>query len=185
MNRFRGLVANLSQSSFLLITSTLMTSTLITLSLFTSSPKALPVEFDAGFRGVISEEKYDMGLSGELGAIAPVDSKWEVGLHLNYTHFRPHSETGGTADEWGGYVTAYYLPTIDQPFSLRLGPHIGTNYMSDDFSRGLSLDFGGDAMVFVPIKNNFKVYVCFAPSFIIGSYTTSIYRIGFGVEYHR
>jgi len=180
MSNFRGLVAPLLQSSFLLLTFSLPT-----VSLLVSPVKAIPVDFDAGFRGVISEEKYDMGLSGELGVITPIDSSWEAGLHLNYTHFRPHTEIGGTADEWGGYVTAYFLPTLDQPFRLRLGPHIGINFMSDDFTSGNSLDLGGDVMAFVPVKNNYKIYACFAPSFIIGSYTQAIYRIGFGVEYHR
>ncbi|MDB5050014.1 MAG: hypothetical protein JWO30_3085 [Fibrobacteres bacterium] len=137
------------------------------------------VDLDGGVRAAIFDENYKLGVGGELGVIAPAAALWDLGLHLNYTHFKSKTETLDDATELGGYVAAYYKPALDQGFSLRLGPHIGYSELEGHF-----LDLGGDVMAVFKITPALSFYGAFIPSFLIGSDTQSLFRIGLGLEYH-
>lgn len=145
--------------------------------------RAFTLDYDAGFRAAIYDENYNLGLGGELGAIANLNSAWDAALHLNYSHYSARTQTWSPADEYGGYLTAYYLPNLDQPFRLRIGPHLGTNYITSTLFTNLFLDIGADMMAAIPVAKNFKAYASFSPSFLIGSEMQSIYRIGVGIEF--
>lgn len=135
--------------------------------------------WDAGLRADIYDENYELGVGGELGAVATSSETWDFGLHLNYTHFAAQAEGLPNANEVGGYVAAYWKPQIDQAFWLRLGPHVGYAYVVDHYA-----DLGGDAMAVFKTSLAFDFYAAFIPSFFVGKHTQAMVRIGLGLEYH-
>ncbi len=137
-----------------------------------------PIDYDAGLRAVIYDDLYKLGLGAEVGAVSGLNPNWDVGLHLNYTHFRPKTESWPAISEYGGYVTAYYLPTLDQDFSLRLGPHIGYAHVYDSY-----LDIGGDLMAVFKLNPTTSLYANFVPSYFLGSNSQALVRVGLGVHY--
>ena len=156
-----------------------------------SSGKALrspgAVDWDIGFRGSIGEETYKLGLGGQLGVIYGSGAHSDLGLHLNYSYFRPkHIQT--TMREYGGFITWYRVPHLkDQPFQMRLGPHVGVAFFqSDDFNRWF-VDLGGDLMIVFEANPNFHYYLCFSPAYQLAvpsvSLSQTMFRVGFGVEF--
>ncbi len=151
-------------------------ATLLCLSPFLAS--AAPV-WDLGVRADIYDENYELGVGGELGVIAPSSETWDFGLHLNYTHFSPQTENWTSAEEYGGYVAAYWKPKIDQAFWLRLGPHAGYSYINNHYA-----DLGGDVMAVFKTTPALDFYAAFIPSFFVGKHSQAMIRIGLGLEYH-
>lgn len=152
--------------------------TLLSMSHLASPVAAGTLDYDAGLRASIYDDNYKLGVGGELGAVAGVAPNWDIGLHLNYSHFAPKTETWTATEEFGGYVTAYFLPSIDQPFTLRLGPHAGVTKIRNTF-----VDLGGDIMAVFQVMPKTRFYANFVPSFLIGKDSQSIFRVGIGVEY--
>lgn len=142
-----------------------------------SAAWAAPLDLDAGLRAAIYDDDYDLGVGGSLGVVTSAAPKWDLGLHLNYTHFASKT-IREDADEFGAYVVAYFLPAIDQGFALRLGPHIGYSKIESHF-----LDLGLDAMVVFKVAAQTKFYATFVPSYLVGENGQQLFRIGFGVEY--
>jgi len=136
-----------------------------------------PLDLDAGLRAAVYDDNYKLGVGMELGAVASVAPRWDLGLHLNYTGFESKTMRPDTR-EFGGYAAAYFLPAVDQAFSLRVGPHIGYSRIESNF-----LDLGADAMVVFTVAPGTKFYAAFVPSILIGDNSHSLFRIGFGVEY--
>ena len=145
--------------------------------------KATALDLDVGLRASIYDENYKLGVGGELGAIVPATANMYLGLHLNYTNFRKKTETIPDANEFGGYVTAYFHPTIDQGFSLRIGPHIGYSALGSSDKRESYLDLGGDVMAVFKATNTLNFYAAFIPAFFIGPDPQSLIRFGFGLHY--
>jgi hypothetical protein len=139
---------------------------------------AAPV-WDLGLRADIYDENYELGVGGELGAIVPSGDNWDFGLHLNYTHFAPQTENWEAADEFGGYVAAYWKPKIDQAFWLRIGPHLGYSHVVGHYA-----DLGGDVMAVFKTTPALDFYAAFIPSFFVGEHPQAMVRIGLGLEYH-
>ena len=139
-----------------------------------------PLDVDAGLRGSIYDDKYDLGKGGELGILRPASPAWDLGLHLNFSHYPTKvPDTYPSVKEYGGYVAAYFRPAIEQVFSLRLGPHIGYAKISGSY-----LDLGGDVMVIFKTTPALDIYAAFIPSFMIGKNAQTLVRVGVGVEYH-
>jgi hypothetical protein len=139
-----------------------------------------PLDLNAGLRAAIYDENYKLGYGLELGLLQNLSPVFDVGLHLNYTRFNEKTPEWGDTDEMGGYVTAYYIPTLaDQPFEARLGPHIGGTRVVESWH----LDLGGDAMVLFQVADKTKFYAAFIPSYLIGKESQGLIRIGFGIEY--
>lgn len=132
---------------------------------------------DAGLRASIFDERYKLGLGGELGALVPAGADWDWGGHLNYSHFAAQIAGTESAEEFGGYLAAYFKPRIDQVFWLRLGPHLGYAHVDGHF-----LDLGGDAMAVFKASPNVDWYAAVVPSLFIGPSIQSMIRIGMGVE---
>jgi hypothetical protein len=105
---------------------------------------------------------------------------WDLGLHLNYTHFAAKTDNWEPVDEIGAYVGAYYKPKIDQAFWLRIGPHAGFSKVGD-FNY---IDLGGDVMAVFKTTPTLDIYGAFMPSFLIGENGQALIRIGLGVQYH-
>jgi hypothetical protein len=139
---------------------------------------AAPV-LDLGLRAAIYDENYELGVGAELGVIAASSETWDFGLHLNYTRFEPQTENWTAANEFGGYVAAYWKPKIDQAFWLRLGPHLGYSYLVDHYA-----DLGGDVMAVFKTTPALDFYAAFIPSFFVGEHPQAMVRIGLGLEYH-
>jgi hypothetical protein len=138
---------------------------------------AAPV-LDLGLRASIYDENYELGVGGELGAIASAGEAWDLGLHLNYSHFAAQTENWTSAEEFGGYVAAYFKPRIDQAFWLRLGPHLGYSHVVDHY-----LDLGGDVQAVFKTTPALDFYAAFVPSFFIGEHSQAMIRIGLGLQY--
>ena len=140
---------------------------------------ARAVDLDAGLRASIYDDNYKLGVGGELGAVKSLSPAWDMGLHLNYSHFTSKApQSVASVNEYGGYVAVYFLPAIDQGFSLRIGPHIGYSKIENHF-----LDLGGDAMAIFKATPTLSFYGAFIPSFLIGKGGESLFRVGLGVEY--
>ena len=147
------------------------------LCLFPLLAAAAPT-WDLGARADIYEENYKLGVGAELGLILPANPGWDFGLHLNYGHYEPQNDgVVDAADEFGGYVAAYYKPKIDQAFWLRLGPHLGYAHIVDHFA-----DLGGDVMAVFKATPTVDFYATIIPSLLIGGDTQPLIRIGLGVE---
>lgn len=138
-----------------------------------------PVAWDLGLRAAIYDENYKAGVGGELGAILSASDGWDLGLHLNYTHFAAKTEHWDSVDEMGGYIGAYYKPKIDQAFWLRIGPHIGYAKVYDHY-----VDIGGDVMAVFKATPTLDIYGAFIPAFFAGKDGQTLIRVGFGIEYH-
>jgi hypothetical protein len=160
-----------------------LTALLPFLCLAALAPKATAIDLDLGLRASIYDENYKLGVGGELGAIVSATANMDLGLHLNYTSFRTKTETIDDANEFGGYVTAYFHPAIDQGFSLRIGPHIGYSAIGSSDNRESYLDLGGDVMAVFKATNTLNFYAAFIPAFMIGPDPQSLIRIGFGLQY--
>jgi hypothetical protein len=142
-------------------------------------------DLDAGLRAAIFDDNHKLGVGGELGVVVPASASWDLGLHLDYTGFTSKiPETVDDATELGGYVAAYFKPVLDQGFSLRLGPHVGYSHLAGQPTQGHYVDLGGDVMAVFKISQAFSFYGAFIPSFLIGSDTQSLFRIGLGLEFH-
>ena len=139
---------------------------------------AAPV-WDLGLRADIYDENYKLGVGGELGAVVSANDAWDLGLHLNYSHFAPQTENWTAAEEAGGYVAAYFKPKIDQAFWLRLGPHVGYSHVVDHY-----LDLGGDVEAVFQTTPALDFYAAFIPSFFVGKDSQAMVRIGLGLQYH-
>lgn len=139
---------------------------------------AAPMDLDVGLRASIYDENYKLGLGGEIGAVVNTTPKWDMGLHLNYTRFRPKTDAWDAANEFGGYLSFYYKPEIDQGFRLRIGPHVGYANIENHY-----LDLGADVMAVFDIKPGMKFYGAFIPCFMIGEEGQSLIRIGLGMEF--
>lgn len=141
---------------------------------------AAPLSWDLGLRAAIFDENYKAGVGGEAGVIMPASDGWDLGLHLNYTHFAPKTDNWVAADEMGAYVGAYYKPKIDQAFWLRIGPHIGYSRIGDYNY----VDIGGDVMAVFKTTPTLDMYGAFIPSFVAGENGQLLVRVGFGIQYH-
>ncbi len=150
----------------------------LAMSLFALPAVAASIKLDGGIRTAIYDENYKAGLGGELGLLKPLSEDWDIGLHLNYLHFRIKTENWTPVDEMGGYVTAYIRPKLNLDFSLRLGPHIGFSYVKNPYA-----DLGGDLMAYYGLNPNLDLYAAFIPSFLIGKNSQAMIRIGLGLEY--
>ena len=149
------------------------------LCLFPCLASAAPASWDVGARAAIFDDNYKLGVGGELGLILPAGTGWDIGLHLNYTHFEPQNDgVINAAEEFDGYVAAYFKPKIDQAFWLRLGPHIGYSHVVDHFA-----DVGGDLMAVFKVAPTTDFYAAIIPSMLIGEETQTMIRIGLGVEF--
>ncbi len=145
-----------------------------------SPAMAHSMTLDAGLRASIYDDNYNLGTGGELGLLVPASPAWDFGLHLNASHYASKlPETIGSTNEYGGYVTAYYKPSIDQFFSMRMGPHLGYAKIENDF-----IDVGGDIMAVLKTTEALDIYVAFIPSFMIGKAGQTLVRIGIGLEYN-
>lgn len=156
------------------------------LAVCASAPLCLPtvsaaadVAWNLGLRASVYDENYKMGVGGEAGAVMTSSEKWDLGLHLNYSHFAPKTENWEAADEFGGYVGAYYKPKIDQAFWLRIGPHIGYANVVEHY-----VDIGGDVMAIFKATPSLDIYGAFVPSFFAGKNGQTLFRVGLGIEYH-
>ncbi|MEO7427564.1 MAG: hypothetical protein ABI036_20435 [Fibrobacteria bacterium] len=139
-----------------------------------------PVDLDAGLRASIYDDNYNLGVGGELGLVFPSASAWDFGLHLNYSHFDSKvPEILKDLSEYGGYAAAYFKPTMNQAFSMRLGPHLGYAYIAVHY-----VDVGGDAVVLFKATPSLTFYSAFIPSFMIGKDGQTLVRIGLGLEYN-
>jgi hypothetical protein len=139
-----------------------------------------PLDFDAGLRASIYDENYRLGVGAELGLIQNLGPKFDLGLHLNYSHFSAKTTGWDDTQEMGGYVTAYLIPTLaDQPFELRLGPHAGGALLREAWHA----DLGGDAMAVFTVADNMRFYGAFIPSYFLGDHGGGMIRLGFGIEY--
>ncbi len=135
--------------------------------------------YDAGPRATIYDDNFKLGWGAAFGAIRNLNTDWDFGCHLNYTHFRPKTSTWTSAEEIAGYGALYYLPKLDQPYAMRLGPHLGFSFIRDFY-----VDLGGDMMVFFPVQAQTQFYLAFIPSYFIGKNSQALVRVGIGVEYH-
>jgi hypothetical protein len=153
---------------------------MLVMSTLAASAWAAPLDLDAGLRAAIYDDNYKLGVGGELGAVTSMTASADLGLHLNYTHFAPKTDTWTAADEFGVYAAWYFRPALDQGFSLRIGPHVGYAHIKDHY-----LDLGGDLMAVFGATPSTSFYATFVPSYLlIGENSQSLVRIGFGVEYH-
>jgi hypothetical protein len=137
------------------------------------------IKLDLGLRASIYDDNYEKGLGGELGMTKGMNSDWVLGLHLNYTYFRAKTELWDPVQEFGGYLTAYYLPKTDLDFSLQLGPHLGFSHVYNNY-----IDVGGDLMASFQVQPQTHLYVAFVPAFFIGTNSQALIRIGIGAEYN-
>ncbi len=138
-----------------------------------------PLNLDLGLRASIYDENYKAGIGGELGLIAAATDGWDLGLHGNYSRFRKKTENFPNANEFGGYVGAYYKPKIDQAFWLRIGPHIGYSKIVENY-----VDIGGDVMAVFKATPSLDFYGAFIPAFFAGPNGQMLIRVGLGLEYH-
>lgn len=136
-------------------------------------------KWDLGLRADIFDDNYKLGVGGELGVIGSANDDWDFGLHLNYNHFAPQTDGWKAAEEFGGYVAAYWKPKIDQAFWLRLGPHVGYSHVVNHY-----VDLGGDAMAVFKATPTLDFYAVAVPSFFIGKNAQAMTRIGLGLEFH-
>lgn len=139
-----------------------------------------PLDVDGGFRAAIYDDNYKLGVGGTLGLVQNLGPKSDLGLHLNYTRFR--AETVGWSDinEYGFYVGAYYVPTLaNQPFEVRLGPHVGASLVDESWHA----DLGGDASVVFQTSDRTRFYATFIPAYFLGDHGGGFIRLGFGVQY--
>ena len=141
--------------------------------------RAAVINYDLGLRASIYDENYKAGVGAELGAIASATANWDLGLHLNYTHFAAKTENWDDANEMGGYVGAYYKPKIDQAFWLRIGPHIGYAKIIKNY-----VDVGADVMAVFKATPSLDFYGTCIPAFMAGPGGQLLIRFGFGVEFH-
>lgn len=138
-----------------------------------------PLAWDLGLRAAIYDDIYKAGVGGEAGVIMTTSPNWDLGLHLNYTRFANKLENITPANEFGGYVGAYYKPKIDQAFWLRIGPHIGYAHVRNHY-----VDIGGDVKAVFKATPALDIYGAFIPSFFAGKNGQTLVRVGFGIEYH-
>lgn len=139
-----------------------------------------PLDLDGGLRASIYNDNYKLGVGASLGLVQNLGPKFDLGLHLNYSHFTAKTVDWDDINEYGGYLTAYFIPTLaDQPFELRLGPHAGASYLGEFWYA----DLGGDAMAVFKINDMTKFYAAFIPAYFLGEDSGGMIRIGFGVEY--
>ena len=149
------------------------------LSSLASVSLVAPMDLDVGLRASIYDENYRLGLGGEIGAVVTTTPLWDMGLHLNYTRFNPKNEDSWDPEnEYGGYLTFYYKPAIDQGFSLRIGPHLGYAMIHNSY-----FDLGGDVMAVFKVSPGMSFYGVFIPSFMFGEDGQSLIRIGLGLEF--
>lgn len=138
------------------------------------------LDLDGGLRASIFNDNYKLGVGAELGAVQNFGPKFDMGLHLNYSRFRAKTVDWVDVNELGGYVTAYYIPTlVDQPFEMRIGPHLGGALIKDDWY----VDIGGDIAAVFKVGEKLRFYGAFIPGFFIGSESQSLFRVGFGLQY--
>jgi hypothetical protein len=137
------------------------------------------MNLDLGLRASIYDENYKLGVGGELGAVTAAAPGWDLGMHLNYSHFAPKTDTWDPANEFGAYVALYFKPQIDQAFWLRIGPHAGYSHILYNY-----LDLGADVMAVFKASPSLDFYGAFIPSFFVGKAGQSLIRIGLGLEFH-
>lgn len=139
-----------------------------------------PLDVDGGLRAAIYDDNYDLGVGGTLGLVQNLGAKSDLGLHLNYTRFS--AKTVGWSDiaEYGFYVTAYFVPTLtNQPFEVRLGPHVGASVVDEYWHA----DLGGDASVVFQTTESIRFYAAFTPSYLLGEESGGLIRIGLGLQF--
>jgi hypothetical protein len=138
------------------------------------------LDLDGGLRASIYNDNYKLGVGAELGAVQNLGPKTDLGLHLNYSRFRAKTVDWVDVNEFGGYVTWYFLPTLaDQPFEVRLGPHVGAAMIEDDWFA----DVGGDIAAVFKVGEKLRFYGAFIPGYFIGSESQGMFRVGFGLQY--
>ena len=153
---------------------------LAAMAAFALPAAAGPLDLDAGLRASIYDDNYKLGVGAELGLVQNLGPKFDLGLHLNYSRFRAKTSGWEDINETGGYLAAYFIPTLaDQPFELRIGPHAGAALLGDAWHA----DLGGDFVAVFTIADNTRFYGAFIPSFFLGESSNSMFRIGFGIEY--
>lgn len=139
-----------------------------------------PLDVDGGLRGSIYNDNYKLGLGAQLGLIQALGEKADVGLHLNYSRYRHKTVDFPDFNEFGGYVTLYYDPHIqDQPFEIRLGPHVGGAKLRG----GWHVDIGGDAQVLFDVNEKMRAYGAFSPGYVLGANEGGLIRVGLGIQY--
>lgn len=155
---------------------------LAALPVFLSAPASAlgPLDVDGGLRTGIYDENYKLGVGASLSLLQNLGPKSDVGLSLNYLRFRAKTVGWSDINEFGGYVTAYFVPTLtNQPFEVRLGPHLGASMLD-----GLwHADLGGDASVVFKVSDMARFYAAFIPAYLLGEESGGLIRIGFGLQY--
>ncbi len=136
------------------------------------------LELDGGFRVSIYDDNYKKGLGLEFGAIHGASTNSDFGVHLNYTRFDNKTESFTPVNEFGGYLTWYYLPQIEQIFTVRVGPHIGLSKIRTWYG-----DVGADGIVQFEVTPVLHLYGSLIPSFFIGENSQVLFRVGLGVQY--
>lgn len=139
-----------------------------------------PLDVDGGLRAAIYDDNYDLGVGGSLGLVQNLGAKSDLGLHLNYTRFTAKTVGWSDINEYGFYLTAYWVPTLtNQPFEVRLGPHAGASVV-DEFWHA---DLGGDASVVFQTSESIRFYATFAPAYLLGEEGGGLIRIGLGLQF--
>lgn len=139
-----------------------------------------PLDVDGGLRAAIYDDNYDLGVGGTLGLVQNIGAKSDLGLHLNYTRFTAKTVGWTDINEFGAYVTAYFVPTLtNQPFEMRLGPHVGASVIDESWHA----DLGGDVSVVFLASPSTRFYANFAPAYVLGENSGGLIRIGLGLQF--
>jgi hypothetical protein len=156
-----------------------MAAMVLPMLVFTSIANAGTLVYDAGVRASIFDENYKLGWGLDAGAVKGIHSDWDAGIHFNYTHYRNKRSNWTPADEIGGRVSAYYLPKVDQIFSVKVGPHFGYSRIRSNY-----IDIGGDLLLIFKVNPKTQVVAAFIPGLFIGTHSQALVRLGLGMQYN-
>ncbi len=168
-------------------------------SLFTLFASAISAQaaqgdwlIEAAPHAVIWDERYDLGVGGQLGVIRGLSERTDISVSVQYAHFTPENpEVNNTVNSFGGLVTYFFSPEIEG-FTPKVGVHMGYTTFNNPLISGPAngeeprlhnFEFGGDGQLVFDVGERLKFYTMMSPAYLIGTESGIIFRIGLGLQY--
>ncbi len=148
---------------------------------------------EAAAQAIIWDEKYDLGLGGQLGVIRGLSERTDLSVAFQYGYYTPQiPDVNQTVTSYGGLVTYFFAPEIEG-FTPKLGVHVGYSTFSSptvpnaftegDTERRHYFQFGGEGQLVFDVGENLKFFTMMSPSYLIGPNPGFTFRIGLGLQY--
>ncbi len=133
---------------------------------------------NASTQATIWDDRYRLGVGGELGVLHGLTEVFDVALNAHYHFYGARTAIDGISER--GIRAVVFMNLVPGDVNIKGGLHAGLSLFDDE----ANLDLGADFQAVFRATPQMDIYATFIPGVLIGSDSQMLVRIGIGAYYH-